>query len=219
MRWLTTSMALLFLLVAGCSVEGPQMSQSEPSEVQRDQIVIVMLGDSLTAGYGLAEDQALPAVIERRLRAAGHDVALINAGVSGDTTAMALARYRSSVASENADMLVIALGTNDFLSGFPASVARQNLSEIIEQANSDGLDVVIAGIEPRWPEVYEMLQGEYASMFPHLAADYELPYYEGFMRGVWQESDLLLADGLHPNAEGVERMAERLTAFLEAELN
>ncbi|WP_293612120.1 arylesterase [Ponticaulis sp.] len=215
MRRLMILMGLLGFIMAACGAEGDQMIQNEPAE----DTVIVMLGDSLTAGYGLPPSQALPAVLDNRLRANGHAVSVHNAGVSGDTTAMALARYRHSVSSHDADMLVIALGTNDFLFGFPASVARQNLSKIIERANSEGLDVVIAGIEPRWPEVYEMLQGEYASMFPHLAADYELPYYEGFMRGVWQESDLLLADGLHPNAEGVERMAERLAAFLEAELN
>lgn len=179
---------------------------------------IVILGDSLTAGYNLAQSEALPAVIERRLKSNGLSVKLVNAGVSGDTTAMGLARYDWSVSSADPDILVIALGANDFLSGFPAEVAQENLEAIIERAQADGISVVLAGLEPRWPETYEMLQPGYAKLYPDLAEAYDVPLYEGFMRGVWDEPDLLMLDGLHPTVEGVEKMADRLTVFLAGQL-
>lgn len=187
----------------------------EPSDTAT---VIVMLGDSLTAGYGLPGPAALPAVIERRLIARGLDVSLMNAGVSGDTTAMGLARYNWSVASAEPDMLVIALGANDFLRGVPAEVAYGNLAQIIERAIAADIDIILAGLEPRFTEVPESLQADYAAVYPRLAESFGVPLYSGFMRGVWSEPDLLMVDGLHPTVEGVERMADRLTEFLAEEI-
>ena len=225
----------LAVLLAACSEaavpdaqEPPRQEETvvldSPAEETSDMVasgsatVIVMLGDSLTAGYGLPGPAALPAVIERRLIERGLDVSLINAGVSGDTTAMGLARYDWSVASAQPDLLVIALGANDFLRGVPAGIAYGNLAQIIERAKSAGIDVVLAGLEPRFTEVPEFLQAEYAEVYPRLAEDFDVPLYSGFMRGVWNEPDLLMMDGLHPTVEGVERMADRLTDFLAAEL-
>ena len=203
----------------------PQMSSAAttPEEVhdmtpEAKQTVIVMLGDSLTAGYMLAPDEALPDVIACRLERDGVSAKLVNAGVSGDTSANGLARYDWSVRSASPDILVIALGANDFLQGLPPETAKANIAAIIERAQSDGYKVILAGLEPRWPETSEALQDGYSRLYPDLAAQYDVPLYEGFLRGVWNEPELLQADGLHPTAEGVEVMADRLTAYLEGVL-
>lgn len=225
---------ILAMFLAGCSpASGPEPAasevpvrrepqpamQTEARKMKQAETVIVMLGDSLTAGYGLSAERAVPAVTERRLTDAGYDVAIINAGVSGDTTAMGLARYDWSVSSAEPDIVVVALGANDFLGGFPAEVAKANLSKIITRAQTDGIDVILAGLEPRWPETSETLEAEYADLYPALAAEFDVPLYPGFMDGVWQEPDLLLPDGLHPNVSGVEKMAEGLSGFLKHELD
>ena len=117
-----------------------------PSEGAADAFVIVMLGDSLTAGFGLPEDDAPPALIEERLRGQGLNVDVINAGVSGDTTAGGLARYDWSVASAKPDLLVIALGANDYLGGVTPARARQNLNAIIGRAQEAALPIALVGL-------------------------------------------------------------------------
>lgn len=188
---------------------------ASPTTPTADAKVIVMLGDSLTAGYGLRPDEALPAVIQKRMSADGYDVKLINAGVSGDTTANGLARFDWSVASARPDILVIALGANDFLQGLPVDIARSNLAAIIERAKAADMEVILASLEPHWPETDGSLEAAYAQIYPDLASEYDVPLYSGFMRGVWDTPTLLMGDGLHPTAQGVETMADRLTVFLE----
>lgn len=215
-------------LLAACSgnkpdkpsdtVQDPTPAIQETPKMVEAETKIVMLGDSLTAGYGLLEGEAVPDVIERQLRDTGHDVAIINAGVSGDTTGMGLARFNWSVTSNEPDMLIIALGANDFLGGYPSELARSNLAAIIERAQSEDISVILAGLEPRWPDTSDVLEAEYAKLYPELAEEYDIPLYSGFMNGVWNTPELLLPDGLHPNREGVKKMAEGLVDFLEVEL-
>ncbi len=181
-------------------------------------IRIVMLGDSLTAGYGLKADEALPVVVERQLKAAGLDVELINSGISGDTTGGGLFRFDDSVTYHKPDILVIALGTNDFLMGIPVAAARQNLETIIKRAKDGGVFVVLVGIRPKFNGVPDALQSDYANMLEQLAADTDIPFHPSLMKGVWGNEDLIMPDGLHPTAEGVEVMGERLSETLKTVL-
>ncbi|MAK60976.1 MAG: arylesterase [Ponticaulis sp.] len=197
----------------------PVAAKTSETEMERSEHLIVMLGDSLTAGYGLLDEHAVPYVTEQQLTARGHDISIVNAGVSGDTTAMGLARFDWSVRSVEPDLVIIALGANDFLGGFSAETAKQNLAQIIERAQAEKIDVILAGLQPRWPETSDTLEAEYAALYPELAAEYNVPFYPGFMNGVWNEPDLLLPDGLHPNRQGVEKMAEGLAGFLDGELD
>lgn len=224
-----TQAIVMVLALAACSADDPEPSPvaAAPDAVTRNpgtetvkraETVIVMLGDSLTAGYGLPAEAAVPVLTEQRLEASGFDVDIINAGVSGDTTSMGLARYDWSVASTDPDILIIALGANDFLSGLPAELARDNLAKIIEKAQAAEVQVILAGLEPRWPETPASLEEAYISIYPELAATYEVALYPSYMDGVWSEPDNLLPDGLHPNLKGVEIMAANLSAFLEGEL-
>jgi acyl-CoA thioesterase-1 len=176
--------------------------------------VIVMLGDSLTAGYQLAAGEALPAAIQRRFDAAGVAATLVNAGVSGDMTADGLNRYDWSVAGSGADLLVVALGANDFLNGLPPEIPRRNLAAILTRAKDDGIATALVGVsipEGATPSPREI---EFAAIYPSLAAEFGAPLMPDMLGPVAGQAGLLMADGVHPTAEGVEAMAEALTEFL-----
>ncbi len=186
----------------------------EPMETEGGARV-VMLGDSLTAGFGLADRQALPARLEARLRAGGRAATVINAGVSGDTTAGGLDRYDFSVRAADPDLLIVALGANDYLSGLDPQRARANLSAIIEAARADGVAVALVGVRPRGPTPDDSRDAAFAAIFPGLAEEYDLPLYPALLEGVRDAPTLLQPDGLHPTAEGVEVIAAPLAAFVE----
>ncbi|MEO0981837.1 MAG: arylesterase [Pseudomonadota bacterium] len=200
------------------SSTAPQAETAAPvlaaPQAERTKPVVVMLGDSLTAGFGLPVEQALPEQVARELSAAGINAEIVNAGVSGDTTANALARYDWSVASAAPDLLVIALGANDYLSNVSPDVARANLEAILSRARTDGVAVALAGLQPRSDAPAGSRDAAYADIYPALAAAYDVPLYPALLAGVRDNPDLLQRDGLHPTAEGVGVMAAGLAAFI-----
>jgi len=167
---------------------------------------IVFLGDSLTAGYGLTPDQAFPALIGQRLREAGHVFEIVNAGVSGDTSAGGLRRLEWSLDGD-VKVLVVALGGNDGLRGLPPSQLRDNLARIIETAQARQIAVVLLGMEapPNFGETYTR---EFRAVYRELAERYGVPLVPFFLEGVAGVPSLNQADGIHPNAEGQRRIAE-----------
>ena len=170
-------------------------------------------GDSLTAGYELKDDEALPVVVERVLAARGVSATFVNAGVSGDTTADALNRYDWSVKDAEPDLLVIALGANDFLLSLPPERPKKNLTAILDRAKADGLPAALIGVAI--PDIdLDPRDAAYAAIFPELAKQYGVPYQPNFMAPVAGKSGLLMDDGLHPTAKGVEAMAEGVADFL-----
>lgn len=228
MKWSVACLAIAVFLLSGC---GPADAPPAPATARpdtasapdptadvfmEDETVIVMLGDSLTAGFGLPIDDALPEVVEARLRSDGLPVSVINAGVSGDTTANGLARFDWSVTSADPDILLIALGANDFLRGQPADMVRQNLSAIIERAQTAHIDVILVGLSPRTSDVSEGSAATYAAIYPELADTYDVALFPDMLDGVWDTPALLQADGLHPTSEGVNKVAARLADFLKA---
>ena len=184
------------------------------SEAQSELTKIVFLGDSLTAGYGLPQEQAWPEQVHKRLTATGFKIDIINAGVSGDNTANGLARYDWSVGSADADILVLALGANDFLQGVSPKTTRANLKSIIERAQAGGLTVILAGIASSQSESSNLTSNPYASIYPDLAKEHGLSYFPSMLQGVSDRPDLLQADGLHPTEAGVEVMAERFAQHM-----
>lgn len=174
---------------------------------------IVMLGDSLTAGYELSDDKALPAVVERLLAARGVKANFVNAGVSGDTTYDGLSRYDWSVTGTNADLLVVALGANDFLMGLPPERPKKNLAAILDRAKADNIPAVLIGVAIHGNDK-DPRDAAYAAIYPDLAKQYGVPYQPDFMAPVSGHSELLMDDGLHPTARGVELMAEGVAEFL-----
>lgn len=176
-----------------------------------EEVVIAALGDSLTQGYGLPPEEGFVPTLERWLQARGHDVRLINAGVSGDTTAGGLSRVDWTLTDE-VDGLIVALGGNDMLRGIAPDVARENLDGILRAAGENGVDVLLAGLDapgnygPEYERAFE-------AMYPDLAERHGALLHENFLGALEAAreegaalSELMQPDGLHPTARGVERI-------------
>jgi len=174
---------------------------------------VVFLGDSLTAGYGLGEEQAFPALLEERLAARGLPVRVVNAGVSGDTSAGGLARL-DWVLAARPDVLVVELGANDGLRGLDLAATEANLRAIVERGRQAGARVLLVGMRlppnygPEYADAFEAL-------FPRLADELDVPLVPFLLAGVGGEPELNLADGIHPNAEGHRRVAAVVEPYLE----
>jgi len=174
---------------------------------------IVVLGDSLAAGYQLKASDAFPAQLERALKAKGHAVEVINAGVSGDTTAAGLERLRWAV-PEKTDAVILELGANDALRGLDAGRAKANLEKIITTLKAGGAEVLLAGmIAPR--NLGEEYARVFDSMYPDLAKKHELILYPFFLDGIALNGALNLGDGIHPNPKGVAEITKRIMPKVE----
>jgi acyl-CoA thioesterase-1 len=174
--------------------------------------VIVALGDSLTAGLGVAADEAYPALLERRLRGAGFTYRVVNAGVSGDTSAGGLRRL-DWVLRSRPEIVIVALGANDGLRGQPVAAMRDNLTRIVERLQAAGARVLVAGmrVPPNYGDAYAR---EFAAVFPAVARRTGVPLAPFLLDGVAAVAALNQADGIHPNAQGHAVMADRLWPYL-----
>ena len=178
---------------------------------------IVFLGDSLTAGLGLPREQSTPSVIQERLTAAGYDYEVVNAGVSGDTSAGGLSRLDWSLDGD-VEVLVIELGANDGLRGLPVSQMKRNLDEIITRAKARDITVVLAGMEAP-PNYGPLYTAEFRNTFRDLADDHDVVFVPFYLDGVAGVADLNQRDGIHPNAEGARIIADNLWRALEPALD
>ena len=207
---LLAQVSMLAVLVNACLLltVWPKHAQAEP-----DPIRIVAFGDSLTAGYGLKPGEAFPAQLEKALRAKGHVVEVINAGVSGDTTAAGLQRFDWAF-PENTDAAIVVLGANDALRGIKPAEARQNLDEILTHLAARGLPVLIAGMRaPRnWGDEYVQ---KFDAIFPELAEKHSALLYPFFLEPVAMRPNLNLDDGMHPNGEGVAAIVNGIIPKVE----
>jgi acyl-CoA thioesterase I len=174
---------------------------------------IVVLGDSITAGLGLAPDEAYPALLQRKVRDHGYPFDVVNAGVSGDTSADALRRVDWALNSD-VQILILALGGNDGLRGLPPGQMKQNLQRIITRARQRGVSVLLAGMEAP-PNYGERYTTEFRKVFRDLAADNHVPFVPFLLQGVAGVADLNQADGIHPTPRGAERVADLLWPRLE----
>jgi acyl-CoA thioesterase-1 len=181
-----------------------------------DPLKMVVLGDSLTAGYGLEEQDNFPSQLERALQSKGHTISISNAGVSGDTSTGGLERLEWSLADGGYDVLAVALGANDGLRGVDPQLTRRNLEQIIIQARKLNPDVKIILLGMLAPP---NLGPEYAKIFndiyPYLSEKYDLPLYPFFLDGVVMNKNLNQSDGIHPNEKGVKTIVENMAPFFE----
>jgi len=208
------SFALLMALVALATACNRKAREPQPptersaaaSAPQTTQGTLVFLGDSLTAGLGLAKEQAFPALIEARLAAEGRPWKVVNAGISGDTTAGGVARL-DWIYKQKVDVLFVCLGANDGLRGIPVAETERNLRVILDRARKEGSRVVLAGMQ--LPENYGRdYRAAFMAIFPVLAKDYGIPLLPFLLEGVAMDPKLNQADGIHPNAMGARRVAE-----------
>jgi acyl-CoA thioesterase-1 len=223
-RWLSP---LLLLFVAGCSVRdaacGRQAENAPPmSEIQSAALKgeapppfqVAFLGDSLTAGYGLLQNEAFPALVAAELETDGYaQVDVINAGLSGDTTAGGLSRMEW-VLEPSVKILVVALGANDALRGLPPSTTRANLAKIITTARGKGVQVLLVGMEAP-PNLGDDFRNSFRSIFADLAAEHNVPLVPFLLEGVAGVPSLNQDDGIHPTAEGQRMMAALVYARLQ----
>jgi len=175
--------------------------------------VIAALGDSLTAGLGVSPEEAYPAVLEARLRREGFEYRVINAGVSGDTSAGGLRRI-DWVLKLRPDVVIVALGANDGLRGQAPDVLRDNLTRIIERARAAGVRVLLAGmrVPPNYGDDYARA---FAGVYPAVARATGVPLAPFLLDGVAGDARLNQPDGIHPTVEGQRVIAERLWPYLK----
>ena len=178
------------------------------AEAGAGELRILMLGDSLTAGYGLAARDALPAKLEAALRARDLDVRVINAGVSGDTTAGGLARLEWALA-DRPHAVIVALGANDALRAIDPALARSNLDRLLGVLAERRLPVLLAGMVAP-PNLGRDYGARFDALYPELAARHGTLLYPFLLDGVATVAALNQADGIHPNAAGVEVIVERI---------
>ena len=174
---------------------------------------LVVLGDSLTAGLGLPPGKAFPDRLQAALRAKGWDVEVLNAGVSGDTAADGLARYGWAVPAD-ADALIVELGANDMLRGLKPEATRAALSAILDKAQAAHLPTLIAGMRAA-PNLGAEYDRAFDAIYPALSKAHDVALYPFFLDGVAGDPKLNQPDGLHPNAEGVEVIVERIAPSVE----
>lgn len=189
------------------------------SVASAEPLTLVALGDSLTAGYGLPEGEGFVPQLQGWLAAQGSDALVVNAGVSGDTSAGGLARLDWSLTPET-DALIVALGGNDLLRGLDPATTRSNLEAILTKAKARGLPVLLIGL-PGPANFGADWKAEFDAIFPDLAARFDTLLEPNFMAGLGAEDPgaaraLMQGDGIHPNAEGVKRIVAQIGPQVQA---
>ena len=204
------------LLVSYHTVLASKNNQQSETDGAIPQRTVVAFGDSLTAGYGLPAGTAWPDVLGALLADAGLPVSIVNAGVSGDTSAGGKARIAWSLAAKP-DVLILALGANDGLQGLSPQALKQNLAAIIEACLEDNVQVILAGmLAPQ--NMGEVYGNAFNAVYPELAKTYALPLYPFLLKGVALDPALNLEDGIHPNEAGARHIAENLLPLIAGTL-
>ncbi|MCK6445617.1 MAG: arylesterase [Planctomycetes bacterium] len=219
----TLSAALLLGVFAACSEqpkpvaalpgERPAAEAEAPRaavelEVPTDAPRVVFLGDSIAAGLHLSADQAFPAALQRELARRGVPFELVNAGVSGDTTAGGLRRVDWVLAQKPA-VLVVELGANDGLRGQPVDALEANLRGIVRRAKELGVRVLLLGVRLP-PSLGEAYVASFEAVYPELAESEGVAFVPYFMEGVGGVREMTLEDGIHPNVAGHDRIAQNV---------
>jgi acyl-CoA thioesterase-1 len=181
-----------------------------------EPVTIVGFGDSLMAGYDLAPGEGFTDQLQAALRADGHDVTIDYAGVSGDTTSGGLSRLDWSV-PDGTRLVILELGANDMLRGLPPEIAEENLDAMMARLKERNIAVVLVGMLAA-PNLGEAYRQAFDGIYPKLAAKYDAPLYPFFLEGVAGDPALQLADGMHPNAKGVDVMVRGILPTVEKAL-
>jgi len=215
---------LLWLIACGGDEPTPKTTQSRsespapaPPSIPADAPLVAFLGDSISAGLHLPDDEAFPAVLQRVLLKKGKPFRLLNAGHSGDTTAGGLSRITWLLQSKP-DIVVVELGGNDGLRGLSTEEMRKNLDGIVTAIRDAGAKPVLLGM--RIPTSYgQDYTKAFASVFEEIASKYALPFVPFFMEPIAGNPDLFLEDQLHPNPEGHRKLAAHILPTLEKVLS
>lgn len=206
------AVAFVLFFLGGCKGGGEEKRAGENPAA----LTIVAMGDSLTAGLGVAEEEAYPAQLQAKLRRAGYAVRVVNAGVSGETSSGALARLDWLLALRPA-IVIVETGGNDGLRGLPPALVAHNLDQIVARLQDAGAVVVLAGMK-----IHRNMGAEYtqafAAIYPEVAKRRGVIYVPFFLEGVAGQARLLQADAIHPKAEGYRLVVETLYPAVEEAL-
>jgi acyl-CoA thioesterase I len=176
---------------------------------------IVVLGDSLSSGYGLTAEQSWVAMLADRLKTQGYGAGVVNASIAGDTSAGGLSRLPRLLERHEPKLVVIELGGNDGLRGLPIDTLRDNLASMIEMCRAHGARVLLVGIRipPNYGQAYTQ---SLADVYPELAKRFDVPLIDFLLAGVALHPELMQADGIHPNAQGQKVLFENVWHALSA---
>ena len=212
-RMLALMMAAVTAMTVAVTVAMTALGANAAAAATAGRMNLVVLGDSLTAGFGLPADQAFPAQLQKALDAKGLAVNVINAGVSGDTSSGGLARLDWSVSDET-DAVIVELGANDALRGISPAVTEKALDAILGRLGERGIPVLLCGMLAP-PNMGADYADAFNAIYPTLAERHKVDLYGFFLDGVAAERSLNQADGLHPTAEGVAKIVARILPKVE----
>jgi acyl-CoA thioesterase-1 len=188
------------------------MRQQSPHLARAGGRTIVAFGDSLTSGPGLRREETYPALLQQRIAREGHDYRVINAGVSGDTSSDALARFDAALVP-GTEIVILAIGGNDGLRGVSVATLERNIAAMIERAQTRGIDVLLCQMEA--PPVGGLLYTvDFHRVYTRLAERYKVPLVPFFLLGIIGNEELDLNDTLHPNAAGHRVIADTIWPYL-----
>jgi acyl-CoA thioesterase I len=199
---------------AGLATSTSSFATAKPSATPDERPVIVAFGDSLTAGFGLPEDQTFTSLLQRKIDEKGLRYRIVNASVSGDTSAGGVSRINWVLGEGPIKFLILELGGNDGLRGKPVAEMKKNLAEIIERAQSREVTVILAGMEAP-PNLGEKYTGEFRQAFRDLAKKYKLTLIPFLLEGVAGRREMNQPDGIHPNSTGEKLMTENVWQDIE----
>ena len=208
-----TFSAIFFTACGVSTAEKPTNANASkkqpPAQVLSGKPKIVAFGDSLTAGFGLAEKESYPYLLQEKLNAEGYGYEVVNAGVSGDTSLGGLERIDWVLEMEKVEVLVLELGANDLLRGVPVARMKENLDKIIRKAKAKNVKVLLCGMLAP-PSVGADYQRDYTNVFPDLAEEHKVEFLPFILERIALDKKLNQADGIHPNAEGAKIMTENV---------
>jgi acyl-CoA thioesterase-1 len=211
-----SSFIFLMLLASACAdssgFSGRTYDTERPlvyPEVAKSRPKILAFGDSLTAGFGLAETESYPYLLQEKLRAEGFDYEVLNAGVSGDTTLGGLERIDWALEQENLEILILELGANDLMRGIPVKTIELNLDRMIVKAKAKNVKILLCGMFAP-PTAGADYQREFMSIFPDLATKHKVVYLPFLLEGIVLKREMNQADGIHPNAAGTKIMTDNI---------
>ena len=204
----------IFISACGVSTAEKQTNangakKQPPAQVLSGKPKIIAFGDSLTAGFGLAEKESYPYLLQEKLNADGYHYEVINAGVSGETSLGGLERIDWVLEMENVEVLVLELGANDLLRGVPVAQMKSNLDKIIRKAKAKNVKVLLCGMLAP-PSVGADYQRDYTNAFPDLAEEHKVEFLPFILEKIALDKKLNQADGIHPNAEGEKILTENV---------
>lgn len=178
-----------------------------------EKITIVAMGDSVTAGYGVAKEKAWPALLEKKLKREHENIKVINAGISGATTASAVSNLKWQL-KRKFQILILCLGGNDGLRGLDLKQSEKNLAKAISMAKSSGAKVLLVGM--KLPKNYgEDYRKQFSNIYPRLAKEHKVSFMPFLLKDVGGIKDLNLPDGIHPNEKGYQKVVENIFPYVE----